>query len=287
MSKGEQRGLLGGYGRSGASFAGGARRWTAALALVSFVVAGGMQARAVAGDRSSLLQLAQSDGATPRIAVLSTVVAEPASQMPLQIRVAPTESIPKNSFLRLRGLPPTTSLSEGYSIAPGAWAVPLNGLPRLTLNVPASVSGKSELLISLVDQDGKLLAEARVSLVIQPQASVVAPPSPPQAAAPPRADVPKLTPADRDNAEKLVVRGQRDLELGNVAQARQFFLRAAQIGLARGAFMLAATYDPHELARLHAVGVQPNVAEARKWYERAAELGAPEAAARLATLGGN
>ena len=108
-------------------------------------------------------------------------------------------------------------------------------------------------------------------------------PAPP----PPRAQAPALTPADRETAEKLVARGERDLEQGNIAQARQFFLRAAQTGLARGALMLAATYDPRELARMRAVSVQPNIAEARKWYMRAVELGAPDAAHKLATLGGN
>lgn len=243
------------------------------------------------GDVRHKLEMAQGGGAqAPRIAVLSTVVAEPGSQMPLQIRIAPADAIPKNSFVRLRGLPPTASLSGGHSISPGAWAVPLNGLPHLSLNLPASVSGKSELLISLVGEDGKLLAEARVSLVIQPQAPAAVP-TPPGAATPaappPRAEVPALAPADRQNAEKLVARGERDLDLGNVAQARQFFLRAAQIGLARGALMMAATYDPRELARMHAVSVQPNIAEARRWYMRAGELGAPEAAQKLATLGGD
>ena len=71
------------------------------------------------------------------------------------------------------------------------------------------------------------------------------------------------------------------------AQARQFFLRAAQMGLARGALMMAATYDPRELTRMRSVSVQPNVAEARKWYMRAVELGASEAAHKLATLGRN
>ena len=105
-------------------------------------------------------------------------------------------------------------------------------------------------------------------------------------ATPPRAERPILSPAEREQAERLVVRGERDLEQGNIANARQFFLRAAQVGLARAALLLAATYDPRELARMRAVGVQPNIAEARKWYERAVELGAPEAADRLATLGG-
>ena len=184
------------------------RTWCGALAVVAagIVIAGWSLEGTQAADEVSLrLQMAQTGGAeTPRIAVLATVVAEPASQMPLQIRIAPTESIPRNSFLRLRGLPPTASLSEGHSIAPGAWAIPLNGLPRLRLNLPASVSGKSELLISLVDEDGKLLAEARVSLVIQPQNPASAPPVPaavekerPSAPPPPRAQVSVLTPADR------------------------------------------------------------------------------------------
>ena len=274
---------------------GRARQWAVAIAVMSIAIAGVPQERAVAaGDR--LPQVAQGSGTqAPRIAVLSTVVAEPASRMPLQIRIAPTESIPRNSFLRLKGLPPTASLSEGHSIAPGTWAVPLNGLPHLSLNLPASASGRSELLISLVDEDGKLLAEARVSLVIQPQASASPPaPRPPVAvdkevasAISPHAQVPALTPEARENAEKLVMRGEHDLDLGNIAQARQFFLRAAQMGLARGALMMAATYDPRELTRMRSVSVQPNVAEARKWYMRAVELGAPEAAHKLATLGGN
>jgi len=265
-----------------------------AVAAAGIVLAGwSLEGAQAAEDVSLRLQLAQTGGAEiPRIAVLATVVGEPATQMPLQIRIAPTESIPRNSFLRLRGLPPTASLSEGHSIAPGAWAIPLNGLPRLRLNLPASVSGKSELIINLVDEDGKLLAEARVSLVIQQQAAASAPLAPPvvekeRVVPPPRAQAPPLTPAERETAEKLVARGERDLQQGNIAQARQFFLRAAQTGLAQGALMLAATYDPRDLARMRAVSVQPNIAEARKWYMRAVELGAPDAAHKLATLGGN
>jgi TPR repeat protein len=83
----------------------------------------------------------------------------------------------------------------------------------------------------------------------------------------------------------MAARGERDLEQGNIALARQFFLRAAEAGLARAALLLAATYDPRELSRMRAQGIQANPALARKWYERARELGAPEAEERLARLG--
>ena len=274
--------------------AGGSRscglRWGAlAAAAIGVVAAVASQATGqIAGKSGIPVHLAQAGGAQqPRIAVRSTVVAAPASQMPFEINVSPGAGIPRNSFLRFRGLPPTASLSEGHSIAPGAWAVPLNGLPRLTLILPATASGKSELIVSLVGEDGALLAEARVLLVILP----AGPPAPidkgAKAAEPPRPQGPSLTPTERENAEKLVARGERDLEQGNIAQARQFFLRAAQAGLARGAFMLGTTYDPRELARMSAVGIQANLAEARKWYARAVDLGSPEAADRLATLGGS
>ena len=185
------------------------------------------------GVRASLVQV----GAEPRIVVLAPVVAEAASETPLMIKLAPTEAVPRNSFLRLRGLPHSASLSEGHSIAPGNWAVPLNGLPRLTLRVPPVVTGRSEIVISLIGEDGALLSEVRVALVILPAATdkggKAAEPARPQAPAQMPAQVPALTPADREAAEKLTARGEREFELGNIAHARQFFLRdVAEIGRA-------------------------------------------------------
>jgi TPR repeat protein len=95
---------------------------------------------------------------------------------------------------------------------------------------------------------------------------------------------PRLSAEERQRAEKLVVQGDRYLESGNVAIARQFFQRAADIGLALGALRLAATFDPNELSRLGTQGVVPSPADARHWYERAKLLGAPEADERLARL---
>lgn len=228
--------------------------------------------------------LAQSGNVpAPSISVLALLAAEPATQAPLPIRIGPPQAIPARSFVRLKGLPPTASLSEGYVIAPGAWAVPLAALPNLTINLPAGAGGRFNVTISLVAEDGAILAEERTELVVRAPLQEKKAADPP--ATPGRVERPILSPADRDQAERLVARGERDLEQGNIANARQFFLRAAQAGLARGAFLLATTYDPRELTRMRAIGVQPNIAEARKWYERAVELGAPEAADRLATLG--
>jgi TPR repeat protein len=72
---------------------------------------------------------------------------------------------------------------------------------------------------------------------------------------------------------------------GNVETARLFYERAADAGLAQGALALAATFDPHELARRQVVGgLRPNPAQAQRWYERARELGAAEAEEPLRRL---
>ena len=85
--------------------------------------------------------------------------------------------------------------------------------------------------------------------------------------------------------ERLVERGDRYLDQGNILVARQYFLRAAQGGLAAAAFKLAETHDPHELARRNVQGLRPDPAEAKRWYTRASDLGASEAKARVRAIG--
>jgi hypothetical protein len=274
------------------------RRWlwspAATVALCVALVAGG------AGFAS-----AQRDGS--RISVAPAILAEPASQVALSIQVGPSSALPANSFVRLRGLPASVSLTEGYAIAPGSWAVPLFGLPALKAIVPAGVSGRAEVIIHLVSMDGTTLAEARTALIVGP-ATIIAPavktdkitaeppprrPSLAPASAPPSQPVPprpaQLAPAEKERAERLVAQGDRHLEQGNIGAARLFYQRAAEAGLPAGALKMATTFDPAELERLNVQvqGVSGDRAQARKWYERARALGAPEAEGRLARIGGS
>jgi hypothetical protein len=225
---------------------------------------------------------AQSPGAL-RISVAPRIVANGESPAPLRISVGPPDAVPPKSFLNLRGLPPSVGLTEGHSIGPGAWAVPLNVLPTLKAYIPAGVVGESEVTISLIGQDGRLLAVARTALVVRPPAAPQREPSPEPRQSPSSAAAER---PDQTGAERLLARGEASLANGNVEIARQFLLRAAEAGLARAALRLGATYDPAELGRLQAQGVVADPALARKWYERARELGAPEANERLVRLGG-
>ena len=225
----------------------------------------------------------------PSVSVASIVRAEPASRVRLPIQVGPPSALPKNSFMRIRGLPPAAALSEGYAIAAGTWAGPLLALPTLTVILPAGQQGESNVAITLVSVEGEVLAETAMVLAISAPAS---PPAlepttrlqafPPNRAGP--APLPQSS-AERERALGLHAKGVEQLERGNIFAARKFFEHATAAGLAQSAVALASTYDPDELAKIKVVGLQPNIEEARKWYEKARELGAVEASDRLRRLG--
>ena len=97
--------------------------------------------------------------------------AQPSSMTQLSIQVGPQDTLPKNSFIRIRGLPGIVAVSSGYAIAPGAWLVPLIAVPNLTIVVPVEVQEKSEVAIDLVKDDGSVLAQAKTLLVVTPASS--------------------------------------------------------------------------------------------------------------------
>ena len=232
----------------------------------------------------------------PIISSPARIVAPPTARTPLAIAVGPEEGLPSHAYLRMRGLPQTVALSEGHAIAPGVWAIPLSALPALAAIVPTGAQGSSEIIIDLLSLEGKVLAETKTSLVIpvpnltspapaptsvpptaSPQVGSAALASPPQVAAPNR--------ADHERALGFYGKGRELLERGDVDAARKFFERAADLGLSQAALALATSYDPNELSKLKVIGLQANAAAARKWYNRAAELGAAEAGERLRRLG--
>ena len=259
-----------------------------------------------------LVPTAVSAQSAPAISVPATITAEAASQAPLAIRIDPSNAIPRNSFVRLRGLPSMAALTEGHSIAPGAWAVPLAALPNLKITLPAGAAGKSEFVVTLVGADGAVLAAAKSTLVINaarqgerddPARAAGAPasatilragtqlqvPQPAERSAgpAPKFSVQSMTPEDRERATRLMKKGDEHLVEGNISAARLFYERAADAGLAEAAMALAGTFDESELSRLGTRGITPNRNEARRWYERARELGAAGAVDQLRRLGAN
>jgi hypothetical protein len=93
------------------------------------------------------------------------------------------------------------------------------------------------------------------------------------------------TPDQIAQAERLVKRGDAFLAQGDIAVARQYFVRAADLGHAVAAFRMAETYDANELARRNARGVVADAAETQRWYERARTLLLDSGGVRLSRLG--
>jgi hypothetical protein len=224
----------------------------------------------------------------PIISIAATVTGEAATQVVFPIRIGPPASIPRDSFIKVRGLPPVAALSEGYAIAPGSWAIARDSQPNININLPnlkillpTGVTGSADMVVSLVSLDGSVLAEAKSTLVVR-----IAGASVPRAS-PNRAE-PNMTPEDRQRALEFVKRGHELMATGNVEAARMFYERAADAGLAQGALALAATFDPDELARRQVVGgLRPDPAAAKRWYERARELGADDADEPVRRLAGS
>jgi TPR repeat protein len=77
-----------------------------------------------------------------------------------------------------------------------------------------------------------------------------------------------------DQARRLLRQGERYTAEGNIAVARQYFVRAADLGLAIAATKMAETFEADVLARNGVHGVKPDPAEAVGWHRRALELDA-------------
>ena len=150
-------------------------------------------------------QLAPPAGAqTPTIEVVQTLIVEPATDAPLMLHLKTTGVLPPQSFLRIRGLPHTASLSEGHFVRPGVWAVPLSALANVRITVPAAQAGQSQLTISLVTRDNEVLAEARTTLVVGTASLFKVAPLAPKA---PPAPAPKVQAVAEDPEVTLRMKG--------------------------------------------------------------------------------
>ncbi|MFM9938021.1 MAG: hypothetical protein ACKVP7_00830 [Hyphomicrobiaceae bacterium] len=111
----------------------------------------------------------------------AVILAAPASEVALGLRITGGAPPPSNSFVRIRGLPPTAALSDGHAISPGAWAVPLSAIETLKLVLPTGLAGKREISVALVTSEGRVIHETKVALVVA-AAGLIAPEArPPQA----------------------------------------------------------------------------------------------------------
>jgi hypothetical protein len=180
-------------------------------------------------------------------------------------RLHPSETRPAAIGLAGTGAtePPPTETPNGADAS-------LGGLLLAALLPDRAVSAPVDGAKGLAPADASPNRRAPMTLSADmPDGGDPPPPAPGRAA-----DVPSAV-ADRgtlDQARRLLGQGERYAAEGNIAVARQYFVRAADLGLAIAATKMAETFEADMLARRGVRGVKPDPAEAVNWRRRAREL---------------
>lgn len=186
-------------------------------------------------------------------------------EAPASLGVA-VESAPDGAQLVICGFAPKSVFSAGRSIDEKTWTLQASDVADASLIPPRGFVGPMKLIVVLVSP-GKGLADRRtVHLQWLPQ-------PPGTLAMSPIAEV-----------SQQLVEGKRLKAAGNLVGARAIFLRLAQDGDSRAAFLLAESYDPIALAKHQLLPPDSDPEKARLWYRRASERGSQEANSRLERL---
>lgn len=251
---------------------------------------------------------AQSTENETRIAIPPVIQIEPASRSPIPISIVPPGKAFDGALLLIKGLPSSIALSKGRLFPSGIWALRVDEVIGLEIQTPPESDGSSPITVSLVTLEGTTLAVADANLVIEegfiadPEANItqndpvnttttayatspIA--SPPAPEAERQTAPPLIFDAEaRREIELLMTKGQESLNIGNIAVARLFFVRAAEKGWAEAALAVARTYDEAELKKVTGVvGEVGDIELAKEWYEKARELGSTAAEQELQRLG--
>jgi len=211
---------------------------------------------------------------------------------PLRILVASLLAVPIAYYAAVGNLTWSSSASPQQP----AREAELVSLASKVVTSPQFPLPKNEVRPSEAEDYNSMLA-SRDRAVPQPEAArqpastpaVDLPAEPPAAAAPALADARStaLRELDPEEIKHLLQQGQQYIAAGDIASARQVFLRAAEAGNAAAALAMGATFDPNALAKLGAAGIGADVGKAREWYQKAKTYGSADAARRLETLATN
>jgi hypothetical protein len=176
------------------------------------------------------------------------------------------DSASNGAQLVICGFAAKSLFSAGRSIDEKTWTMPVSDVADATLLPPQGFVGPMKLVVALLNPDMSLADRRALHLQWLPQ-------TPGMQAMLPMAEV-----------NEQLEEGRRHKAAGDLARARAIFLRLAQRGDSRAAFLLAETYDPISLAKHQLLPPDSDLEKARLWYRRASERGSPEANSRLERL---
>jgi hypothetical protein len=206
-----------------------------------------------------------------------------------------------SAALEIRDLPPGTTLSVGRPLGTGQWRVPAGDVGSALVHPPAGFSGTLQFAAELrlandaIADSGEFrlqwpraptqpAANQSTAEAVDRSTSTTKQLATSTPAARNTDHHVAVSPSDRDQIELLIALSQKFMSQGDVATARILLRRAAEVGDARAALALGATYDPVMLAIVRARGVAADLSLARDWYKKASDFGSQEAEDRLKLL---
>jgi hypothetical protein len=206
--------------------------------------------------------------------------------------------------LKVMGLPPESYLTKGIETTKGNWLLKPEDIAGVQLVVPQIESKQFDVEIAAVEAKSGVLAAPVKALTVEiadaaqpatqvgqsnlaaPQEDLFATIAP--AAAPP--DTSTQTSAastlvtGTGESVALITKGDSLLSTGDLASARQFYLRASELGDANGAYGVGRTYDPKIYAALNVQGLSADPEKAAVWYKKAKDAGVEAAKTALDSL---
>lgn len=199
--------------------------------------------------------------------------------------------------LKVMGLPPESYLTKGIETTKGTWFLKPEDIAGVKLVVPQIDSPQFDVEVAAVEPKTGILAAPIKALTVEIADSKVA------IADPMRSDLsatiaPANSPPDNStqsvavpvavigNAQSaaLISKGDELLSSGDIASARQFYLKASELGDGNGDYGVGRTYDPTIYAALNVQGLAPDTEKAALWYKKAKMAGVSAARTALETL---
>jgi predicted nucleic acid-binding Zn-ribbon protein len=162
--------------------------------------------------------------------------------------------------------------------------------PPLALPPQESVPAPASQVKPLPPEGPSVAQDATSALPVKAPAAVVVAALPdsiqplPMTSAPPLRADPSPSPEPAKADDRLVSRAEELFRQGDVSGARLLLERVLASGNARGAFLLAETFDPNVLSKRGTLGLKGDAAKAREFYMQAQTLGMAQARERLEAL---
>jgi hypothetical protein len=101
---------------------------------------------------------------SPVLTAPNLLDAEQGGSVSFPISLDGTDGVPEQSVIVIKGLPPGSTLSEGYASGPMEWRLRPDAIGDLQLAVADAPAGETTLLVQLVAPDAKIIATASTTL---------------------------------------------------------------------------------------------------------------------------